>query len=106
MEVDLCLFVEQVVGGRGKGWKREARRAVGIVEAAAAAAASAAAAAAAASAVAATQSYVDPSYSCHCPRSCRKSSMIWKTILKILQFSMHRSVWRQMNHSYPLNQHP
>ena len=82
MGVVLCLFVEQVVGALGKGWRQEGRRAVELAEAAAAAAASAAAAsAAAASAVAATQSYVDPSYSCHCPRSCRKNSRILKTIL-------------------------
>ena len=79
MEVVLCLFVEQVVGGLGKGWKQGGRRAVELE--AAAAAASAAGAAAAASTVAATQSYIDPSYSCHCPRSCRKNSRILKTIL-------------------------
>ena len=79
MEVDLCLFAEQVVGGMGKGWKLGGRRAVELE--AAAAAVSAAGAAADASTVAATQSYVDPSCSCHCPRSCRKNSKILKTIL-------------------------
>ena len=79
MEVVLCLSVEQVVGGMGKGWQLGGRRAVELE--AAAVAASAAGAAAAASTVAATQSYVDPSYSCHCPRSCRKNSRILKTIL-------------------------
>ena len=80
MEAVLCLFVEQVVGALGKGWRQEGRRAVEPAEAAAAAAASAAAAAAA-SAFAATHSYIGPSYSCHCSRSCRKNSMILKTIL-------------------------
>ena len=80
MEVGLCLFVEQVEGALGKGWRQEGSRAEELAEAAADAAASAAAAAAA-SDFAANQSYVGPSCSCHCPRSCRKNSKILKTSL-------------------------